>query len=216
MFEKRQRLATARTPVPVSHAAFLFADIVGFTAYTEVHGDARAAELAWRLRIGVEHALCADSHVVKTLGDAVMVRVADPAEASAAGLRIVAGALPGELDPPVRVGIACGPAVECEGDFFGAAVNLAARISAVAGPGEMLATSEVAAAARAVRLPARSRGAFELHNIARPVVLHTIGPGATGRGVRARRLTSTIGAARDGARTGAMPHANPEASHVNA
>ncbi|MDQ3935906.1 MAG: hypothetical protein M3340_14895, partial [Actinomycetota bacterium] len=111
--------------VPLPEAAFLFADIVGFTAYTEIHGDAQAAELAWRLRLGVEGQLGHDAHVVKTLGDAVMARIADPAEAAAAGLRIVGRALPAPGDPEVRVGIHCGPAVECMGDFFGTAVNIA-------------------------------------------------------------------------------------------
>ena len=45
---------TALAPVPLPEAAFLFADIAGFTAYTETHGDVRAAQLAWRLRLGVE------------------------------------------------------------------------------------------------------------------------------------------------------------------
>lgn len=165
----------SRGPQQVGEAAFLFADIVGFTSYTEAHGDARAAELAWRLRLGVERALCADAHVVKTLGDAVMVRVADAAEAASAGLRIVSEALPGDLDPPIRVGIAHGPAVECDGDFFGAAVNLAARVAAAAGPHEVLATGEVAAAAAGTPdLRARPRGKRRLRNITDPVRLHAI------------------------------------------
>jgi class 3 adenylate cyclase len=40
---------SAAAPVPVQEAAFLFADIAGFTALTELEGDARAAELAWRM-----------------------------------------------------------------------------------------------------------------------------------------------------------------------
>src|SRR5918999_3364416 len=99
--------------IALPEAAFLFVDIAGFTAYTEIHGDERAAELAWRLRLGVEAQLDHDAHVVKTLGDAVMARIADPAEAAAAGVSIVSGALTDPGDPPVRVGIHCGPAVEC-------------------------------------------------------------------------------------------------------
>src|SRR5918999_2109257 len=133
--------------IALPDAAFLFADVAGFTAYTEIHGDARAAELAWRLRLGVEAQLGHDAHVVKTLGDAVMARIADPADAAAAGLRIVARALPGPGDPQMRVGIHCGPAVECMGDFFGTAVNVAARVSALAAPGEVLVSEPVAAAA---------------------------------------------------------------------
>jgi adenylate cyclase len=178
MFETVTDRAVAQAPVCLGDAAFLFADIVGFTAFTEAHGDAHAAELAWRLRLGVERQLGADAHVVKTLGDAVMVRIADPAEAAAAGLRILERALPGPLDPPVRVGIACGSAVERDGDFFGATVNLAARVAALAGAGEVLVSDQVAQIARtrmrSVEL--EQRGAKWLRNISQPVVLHAVRP----------------------------------------
>ena len=163
--------------IALGEAAFLFADIVGFTAYTEIHGDPRAADLAWRLRLGVEAQLGDDAHVVKTLGDAVMARVADPAEAAAAGLRIVAHALPGTGDPDVRVGVHCGPAVECMGDFFGTAVNVAARVSALAAPGEVLVTEPVARAARRRGLVLEDRGERALRNVAAPIRLAAVTAG---------------------------------------
>jgi adenylate cyclase len=160
--------------VPLPEAAFLFADIAGFTAYTEIHGDEAAAELAWRLRLGVEGQLGHDAHVVKTLGDAVMARIGDPAEAAAAGVRIVGRALPGPGDPEVRVGVHCGPAVECMGDFFGTAVNVAARVSALAAPGEVLVTAPVADAARRRGLALEDRGERALRNVADPVRLAAV------------------------------------------
>jgi adenylate cyclase len=169
---------TTLTTVPLPEAAFLFADIAGFTAFTELHGDARAAQLAWRLRLGVERQLGHDAHVVKTLGDAVMVRIADPDEAAAAGLRIVASAL-APADPPVRVGVHWGPAVECDGDFFGAAVNVAARVVSVAGAGEVLVTEELARAARGRELALKQLGEHSLRGVARPVVLNAVRPAGT-------------------------------------
>lgn len=162
---------------PVPEAAFLFADIAGFTAFTETEGDTRAAELAWRLRLGVEAQLGCDAHVVKALGDAVMVRIADPAEAATAGLRIVLRALPGAGDPPVRVGISFGQAVECDGDFYGAAVNLAARVVSAAGPDEVLATMDVAIAASGRGLQLEDRGEHTLRNVAHPVLLYAVREG---------------------------------------
>ena len=164
-------------PVEVPEAAFLFADIVGFTAYTETHGDAAAAELAWRLRLGVEAQLGHDAHVVKTLGDAVMARIADPAEAAVAGLRIVDRALPGAGDPQVRVGVHRGPAVECMGDFFGTAVNVAARVAALAAPGEVLVTEDVVRHARERGLALDDRGEHVLRNLAAPVGLAALKAG---------------------------------------
>jgi adenylate cyclase len=166
--------STTPAQVPLPETAFLFADIARFTVYTEIHGDARAAELAWRMRLGVEEQLGHDAHVIKTLGDAVMVRIADPAEAAAAGLRIVSRALPAASDPPVRVGIHCGPAIESDGDFIGAAVNLAARVAALAGPGEILVTADVAIAARRRGLRLDEFGECRLRNVASPVLLFAV------------------------------------------
>lgn len=176
------------TVVQLPSAAFLFADIVGFTAFTERHGDGAGAELAWRLRLGVERQLGADAHVIKTVGDAVMVRLADGGEAAAAGLQIVARALPGDADPPVRVGIHCGRAVECDGDFFGAAVNVAARVVSLAGPGEVLMTDAAADAARRQGLALHARGERRLRNVTCPVSLYALAPRPTpaGRGQRRR------------------------------
>jgi adenylate cyclase len=171
MLDVATRPRTALTAVPLPGAAFLFADIAGFTAFTELNGDAAAAELAWRLRLGVERQLGHDAHVIKTLGDAVMVRVADPSEAVEAGLRIVACALAAD-DPPVRVGIHYGPAVECDGDFFGAAVNVAARVASLAGPGEVLLTDAVAREAHPRGLALQSLGERTLRNVGDPVLLH--------------------------------------------
>ena len=177
MLEMATERNAAQAPVALPEAAFLFVDIAGFTAFTESEGDARAAELAWRLRLGVEAQLGHDAHVIKTLGDAAMVRIADPGEAASAALRILARALPGAGDPPLRVGVHCGPAIELDGDFFGAAVNLAARVADAAGPGEVLVTDGVAGAARNRGLQVQALGAHTLRNISTPVPLHAVRDG---------------------------------------
>jgi class 3 adenylate cyclase len=186
----------ATAPVALPAAAFLFVDIVSFTAFTEEHGDTSAAQLAWRLRLGVEEQLGTDAHVVKTLGDAVMVRIADAAEAVASAVRIAERALPAADDPQVRVGVHYGPAVECDGDFFGTAVNVAARVCALAAPGEVLVTEELVGAAheRAVRARAVRLEVFgerALRNVSRPVTLHLatarVQPACESRPLRAGR-----------------------------
>ena len=49
----------------------------------------------------------------------------------------------GERFPDVRVGIAHGPATTRGGDWFGAPVNVASRVTEIARPGRILATEEV-------------------------------------------------------------------------
>jgi class 3 adenylate cyclase/YHS domain-containing protein len=153
---------------------FLFADLAGFTALTEAHGDEQAADLAAEFCRSVEQILPMDgAEVIKTIGDAVMLRVSDAADAVRLGMRIAheIGAQHGF--PIVRVGMHTGPAVERDGDWFGAAVNVAARISGRASGGEVLlsaATRDRAGDFDDIRLD--ERGRVELKNVAAPVVLY--------------------------------------------
>jgi adenylate cyclase len=75
----------------VSDATFVFADIAGFTALTEAHGDERAATLVADFCDAVRAELPADAAHVKTIGDALMLRVPDPGEAILLGLHIAHG-----------------------------------------------------------------------------------------------------------------------------
>jgi hypothetical protein len=75
-----------------------------------------------------------------------MLRTADAAAAIRLGLCIVHDVGARHGFPLVRVGMHTGPAVERGGDWFGATVNLAARVSAAAGGGEALLTEATKAA----------------------------------------------------------------------
>ena len=124
-----------------STATFLFADIAGFTALTEAHGDEQAVRVVAGFCDAVTRELPAFGAThVKTIGDALMLRVPDPAQAVLLGLRIALDLLRGHRAPAVRVGLHHGPAIERDGDYFGATVNLAARVSAAATGGEVLLT----------------------------------------------------------------------------
>ena len=128
---------------------FLFADLASYTALTEVHGDEEAVRLvddycAAMRRLLPEHG----AHEVKTIGDALLVRVPDADQAVRLGIRAareIGGAEHGF--PSVRVGMHHGPAIERSGDYFGRTVNIAARVSALAGAGEVLVTDDVVRAA---------------------------------------------------------------------
>jgi adenylate cyclase len=157
----------------LSEATYLFADIAGFTALTEAHGDEEAANLvadfcqtvrAELPRYGGEH--------VKTIGDAMLIRVPDPRHAVELGLHIAHDVMRGHGAPAVRVGLHHGTAVERDGDYYGAAVNLAARVSAEASGGEVLLTGTTAALAPTVdSVYYEPRGRHALRNVSEPVEL---------------------------------------------
>jgi adenylate cyclase len=162
---------------------FLFADLAGFTALTEVHGDEFAADAAAEFRAGV-HRLLPEygADEVKTIGDAVMVHVLDPADAVRLAVRIIdeVGRHHGAL--AVRVGVHTGTAVRRDGDWFGAGVNVAARVAGSAAPGEVLMTAATKAGAGAgldgFELEARGRRSFR--NVSEPAELYALTLAAQG------------------------------------
>jgi adenylate cyclase len=159
-------------------ATFLFADIAGYTALTEAHGDEQAADLVAEFfeAVNEELPVWGGTHV-KTIGDALMLRIPDPAKAVQLGLRITHELLQGHGAPEVRVGLHHGAAIERGGDYFGAAVNLAARVAAVAIGGEVLLTAHTAALAPSVGgIFYQPRGRQTLRNIREPVELFAAVP----------------------------------------
>ncbi len=160
----------------MSEPAFLFADLSGYTALTEVHGDEEAADLVLAFADEVRAILPGyGAEQVKTIGDALMIRADDPERAVRLGIAIVHDVGRRHGFPSVRVGVHAGPAVERDGDWFGATVNLAARVSGAAAGGEVLltaATAERITGERgSPRLFLRSRGRREFRNVADPVEL---------------------------------------------
>lgn len=147
-------------------ASFLFADLAGYTALTEVHGDDRAADLALEFFDHVGGLIAGRGcSLVKTLGDAVMVRGDDPLETVRVGLVIEGGIGRHHGWPPVRVGVHTGPAVERRGDWFGAAVNVAARVLNAAEPGQVVVTDDTRVAIEPGQLEFRALGRHELRNV---------------------------------------------------
>ena len=153
---------------------FLFADLAGFTALTEAHGDEEAADLAAEFFDCVRDLLPEyGGEEVKTIGDAVMLRCERPDAAVELGLRIVDEVRKRDHFPVVRVGMHTGPATERSNDWFGAAVNVAARVSGLAGGGEVLVSGPTREAAGYLdRVEFRRHGLRHLKNVNEPVEVY--------------------------------------------
>lgn len=151
---------------------FVFADLAGFTALTEAHGDERAADVALEFCRELNALLPDDAEDLKMLGDACLLRVGDAGAAVTLGLRLT-GDLPRRHGfPDVRVGMHTGSAARRGNDWFGSAINLAARVAALAGPCDVLltaATRDAAGAPDGVLF--EDRGTHELRHVAAPVDL---------------------------------------------
>jgi adenylate cyclase len=168
---ERAGLARRRPDRP---PAIAFLDLSGYTKLTEEHGDRAAAELAARL-VEIVHEL-AHRHggrPVKLLGDGVMFHFPEPPQAVRCGLELV-DRIPRVGLPQARVGLHSGPVVFQDGDYFGRTVNIAARITDYARPGEVLVSGQVVADVdrmEAVRF--EPVGPVSLKGLSAPITLFT-------------------------------------------
>jgi adenylate cyclase len=127
---------------------FLFMDLVGYTALTAEQGDESAADVALSLYAHVRRLLPVHrGEEIKTIGDAMMVRCDDPRQGVELGLRISEQIGDRPEFPPLRIGVHTGSAIARAGDWYGSAVNVAARLCSAAGGGEVLVSDATREAA---------------------------------------------------------------------
>ena len=170
---RNRREAFGMTSVGPLRHTFVFADLAGFTALTEVHGDDRAADVAVEFCRSVNRLLPPGAEDLKMLGDACLLRVDAAADAVALGLTLTGEVAARHGVPDVRVGMNTGTVVRRGAEWFGAAINIAARVAAMPGPGEVLltrATREAVGDPPGLRFV--DRGVHELRHVTAPVQLY--------------------------------------------
>ena len=187
----------ARALPPTGTVTFLFTDIEGSTALWEQHPDAMQVALARHdalLRQAIE---ANDGCIVKSTGDGVHAAFANAAGALAAGVaaqRALQSAATDDRAPApaaaaarlplglkVRMGLHTGVAELRDGDYYGAAVNRAARIMSVAHGEQLLlstATEEQVRETLAQGLALREMGEHRLKGLVNPErLLQVTAPG---------------------------------------
>ncbi len=166
--------------LPSGTVTFLFTDLEGSTRMWQEHPDAMQPALARHDEVIGGAIVAHGGHVVKTTGDGFHAAFATAADAldAALDLQQELAAEPWAATGPllVRVGLHTGETQERDGDYYGTAVNRAARVMAVAHGGQILcsrATVEVAGEA----FPVRSLGEHRLRDLGAPQELFQVGDG---------------------------------------
>ena len=132
------RSRPARSTSGALRVAIAFADLAGYTRLTEEAGDEEAVDVVERFIEAVGTTLPDDARVIKTIGDEVMVVGSD---ASALPTGPSASRRSTTERPLPRIGVHLGElTLYRDGDYYGRAVNLAARVGARAAGGEVLVT----------------------------------------------------------------------------
>ncbi|HSP98868.1 MAG TPA: adenylate/guanylate cyclase domain-containing protein [Candidatus Dormibacteraeota bacterium] len=140
------RAATTLTAEGEVQMVVGFADLVGFTAFSQRREPAELAAAVDRFEaLAYEHIPERGGRVIKMIGDEVMFAVEEPAAAAAIALALVDAYGRDPQLPAVRVGLASGPVLAWQGDLYGPTVNLASRLVNIARPGTVLAAEELGA-----------------------------------------------------------------------
>ncbi|MEO1055514.1 MAG: adenylate/guanylate cyclase domain-containing protein [Actinomycetota bacterium] len=165
----------------MTDATIVFTDLVGFTAYTDACGDAAALALLdqqTHLARGVVDA--ADGRVVKELGDGLMLWFAAPRPAVEATIELRAqierARGNGTFELAVRYGMHHGEVQTRADDYVGRTVNIAARVTDLAAPGELLVSDHVLGGIGSP-LPAvtfRDVGPTRIRGVAAPIWLYRL------------------------------------------
>jgi class 3 adenylate cyclase len=154
-----------------------FADLSGFTALTQKLTPAELSAMLTEFGATASDVVHGDGgRVVKFLGDAVMWVSSNPERLAKAAIDLVDHPRAREAGLQVRAGLGYGPILAINGDYFGNAVNLAARLVAAAAPGQILAAAELHD--ELPDWPAIAQEPLQLKGFDDPVVAYDLYPGA--------------------------------------
>jgi predicted ATPase/class 3 adenylate cyclase len=150
---------------PSGTVTFLFTDIEGSTRRWEQNAEVMGADVARHdelIRAAVDHH---EGVVFATGGDGFAVAFARAGDALGCAVEVQQSLRAAGL-PGVRMGVHTGEAEERDGNYFGSAVNRAARLMAIGHGGQVLVSLATRQLASAVKL--RDLGEHRLRDLAEP------------------------------------------------
>jgi class 3 adenylate cyclase len=156
----------------------LFVDLSSFTPLTEAMGDAAAAGIVERFSDMVrDKAADCDGQVLKQIGDEFMLVFPDPQRAVSFGIGMQQVAAAEPRFPALRIGAQSGSILYREGDYVGANVNLAARVTSAAVRNQFLVTDAVREAVDLDNVEFDHVGSRSLKGVSEPVDLFEVRTG---------------------------------------
>ena len=173
--------------MPRRLAAILIADVVGYSRLMEADEAGTLAALNERRKAILEPTVREHGgRIVKVMGDGVLVEFASAVQAVSCAAEVqkqMAAANVGVAEDRrivLRIGINLGDVMVEGGDLYGDGVNIAARLQALAEPGEIWIASNVHdQVENKLSLAYDDLGLREMKNLARPVHAYRIGPEAS-------------------------------------
>lgn len=161
--------------------AVAFVDIVGFTPRTSSQSREENERMLQRFGDVVRPVVSAfDGRIAKSIGDAFLVTFRSPTDALHWAMAVhdklaeSNAGVPDDQRFEIRVAVNVGEVRVEQGDVFGEAVNIAARIEGEAGPGEVYFSEAVCLVMTRSEVPYEEVGLRELKGIKDPVKLYRV------------------------------------------
>jgi adenylate cyclase len=169
------RYVMAKEPPKEVDVVFLIADLSGYTALTEAHGNVSAAYIVTRYMEILEQVLEPGVRFVERVGDEALITSADAASILKTAIRLRGSLEEEPLFPTFHVGIHGGSVLEIEGRYIGKALNLASRLASHARGNQILCTKQVVSVAGNVGdIKFRALGPTYFKNIVKPVEIFEV------------------------------------------
>ena len=156
-------------------AVFLIADLSGYTALTEAHGNLSAAKIVARYSEIVNEVLHPDAQLVEKVGDEVLIVTDNAASVIHTAIRLRDTIELESQFPFVHAGIHAGMTLKQDGRYFGKALNLTSRVAAHARASQILCTERVINLANDLdNIAYRSLGLASFKNIVEPIEIFEV------------------------------------------
>lgn len=160
----------------------LVADVVGFSRLVELDALATALDLrALRRRFILPTILAHRGRLVSSAGDGALIAFPRPVDAVNCAVALQRGMnteqTGAEIAPSLRLhmGISTGESIAVDGELFGHALNVAARLQALAEPGDIyLSEAVVLEVADTTGIGFEALGQCLLRNMAEPIGVYRI------------------------------------------
>jgi len=153
----------------------LVADLSGYTALTEAHGNVSAAKVVNRYTEIANESLSEGTKLIERVGDEILIAGTDAAGIIKTALKLVHKIETEPFFPTIHAGIHVGKVLEQGGHYFGSALNISSRVASHARGCQILCTKAVAEMVGEMEdIKFRAIGEVNFKNIFEPVALFEI------------------------------------------
>lgn len=162
-------------PPGSTRSTIVFVDLALFSTLAEMEGDEAAVRVVDRFDQSIrELSSRHDGRVVKQIGDEFMLIFREPAAAVRFAVDLQETMARTERFVALRTGIHHGPVIYRLGDYWGRAVNVAARIVSMAMASSIIVTEPVAKAAADEGIQVVELGVRELRGMEEPLAIYRV------------------------------------------